>query len=249
MLFIILLLTVYIGINIYFYLTQEKKIFKSRYSKEFIPHKLKPIYFTTSDNVKLEGGYIKNGENLPLILYFSGNANNVLEFLEKTATKIKEFNFIAFNYPGYGKSQGTPSEKTILKYALEIANYYNPDIIVGRSLGSAIATYVASKTDKKLVLITPFDSILNIAKSKYPFLPIKLLLKHKFKEFQWIKKVNQPVNILAVENDEIIPQKNLENLLKNIPNLNKLKIINNTSHAEIYKHPNIINILKEIFKF
>jgi len=92
---------------------------------------------------------------------------------------------------------------------------------MGRSLGSAIATYVASKRDiKKLVLITPFDSIVNIAKYKYPFLPVEKLVKYKFEKYKWIKNVRTPIKLLLVKNDDVIPEKCIENLLKNIDNTN-----------------------------
>ena len=197
----------------------------------------------------LEGGYVENKKNGPLVLYFSGNANNVLEFLDNIATKIKNFNFIGFNYPGYAGSEGKPCERCILKYACEIFDKYKPEIIIGRSLGSAVATYVASKRKiKKLILITPFDSIEEIAKIKYPFLPVKLMLKHKFKEIDWIKKVKAPVYVILAENENLIPKKCIENLLINIPNLKSIKVIKNSTHTDILQHKTIIKILKNYLK-
>jgi len=234
---------------LYFYLTQDNKIFNKKFAKKYIPKKAKLIYFKTSDNILLEGGYVENKKNGPLVLYFSGNANNVLEFLDNIATKIKNFNFIGFNYPGYARSQGKPCERCILKYACEIFDKYKPEIIIGRSLGSAVATYVASKREiKKLILITPFDSIEEIAKIKYPFLPLKLILKHKFKEIDWIKKVKAPVYVILAENENLIPKKCIENLLINIPNLKSIKVIKNSTHIDILQHETIIKILTNYLK-
>ncbi|GAB6074950.1 alpha/beta hydrolase [Nautilia lithotrophica] len=239
----------YFGAVIYLYVTQENKIFNRKWAKPVEPKIAQKIFFKTTDGIVLEGAYTKNGNNLPLVLYFSGNANNVIEFLDTIAPKLKDYNFIGFNYPGYAGSEGKPCEKCILKYALEIFDRYKPEIIIGRSLGSAIAAFVASKRRiKKLILITPFDSIVSVAKSKYPFLPVEKLVKYKFKEIQWIKNVKAPVNVLLVENDDIIPQKNIDNLMKKIPNLNKKIIISGVKHGYIYEYGNIEKILNKLLK-
>jgi len=248
-LIIILLLGigVYFGAIIYLYVTQESKIFNRKWAKPYEPKIAKKISFTTSDEIKLEGAFTKNGENLPLVLYFSGNANNVIEFLDNVAPKIKDYNFIGFNYPGYAGSEGKPCEKCILKYALEIFDKYKPNIIIGRSLGSAVASYVASKRKiEKLVLITPFDSIVNVAKSKYPFLPVEKLVKYKFNEAEWIKNTDVPVSVLLVKNDDIIPQQNIDNLLKNIKNLHKKITIDGVKHGYVYEYQGIEKVIEEL---
>jgi hypothetical protein len=245
----LLLVFAYFGAIIYLYATQESKIFNRKWAKEYTPKTAKKIYFKTSDGIKLEGAFTKNGDNLPLVLYFSGNANNVIEFLDKIAPQIKNYNFVGFNYPGYAGSEGKPCEKCILKYALEIYDRYKPDVLIGRSLGTSVASYVASKRGiKKLVLITPFDSIVNIAKNKYPFLPVEKLVKYKFEEYKWIRNVKAPVNVLLVKNDDVIPEKNIENLLKNIPDLNKKIVIHGVKHGNIYEYKDIVKIIQELLE-
>ena len=247
--FIIFLLFVYVLGAIYLYLIQDKKVFQRHYAKEYSPKTAKKIFFTTSEGIKLEGAYLENKKDAPLVLYFSGNANNVIEFIDKIAPALKNYNFIGFNYPGYAGSEGKPCEECILKYALEIYDKYKPDIVMGRSLGSAVASYVASKRDVKgVVLVTPFDSIENIAKSKYPIFPISILLKHKFKEYEFISKTASPVVVAALKNDDIIPQKSLQNLLNHIKNLKKVIYFDNIRHGFIYEHPQIVEILNKALK-
>jgi len=238
---------VYFGAVVYLYVTQDEKVFNKKYAKPYVPEVAKKTEFKTKDSVLLEGAYTKNGDNLPLVLYFGGNANNVTEFLDKTASKLKNYNFIGFNYPGYAGSGGRPCEKCILRYALEIFDFYKPDIVMGRSLGTSVAAFTASKRDvKKVVLVTPFDSIVNIAKNKYPFLPVEKLLKYRFEEYKWIAKTDAPVSVLLVKNDDVIPEENVKNLLKSVKNLAALREIDGVTHGEVYKHHNIVKVLDEL---
>jgi len=209
----------------------------------------KKIYFDSSEG-RLEGAEVINCKNCPLVLYFSGNANNVIEFLDKTASKIKGFNFIGFNYPGYANSEGKPSEEVLKKISKEIFKKYKPDFVIGRSLGSSIAAYLASKYKfKGLILITPFDSIVSIAKQKYPFLPVKWLLKYKFNEAEFVQKSDIPTIIIALKNDNVIPKKSLENLIKNIKNLKKVIYLDGISHGRIYEYKGIEKIIQKSLEF
>jgi len=229
----------------YFYFTQDEKIFNTKYATDYSPKIAKKIYFNSSEG-KLEGAEVVNCKECPLVLYFSGNANNVIEFLDKTASKIKGFNFIGFNYPGYANSEGKPSEEALKKTAEEIFQKYKPDFVIGRSLGSSIAAYLASKYKfKGLILITPFDSIASIAKQKYPFLPVDLLLKYKFNEAEFMQKSDIPTIIIALKNDDVIPKKSLENLIKNIKNLKKVIYLDGISHGRLYEYKGIEKIIQK----
>ena len=246
---LLILVFLYLAAVGYLYFKQDKLIFKREFAKPYTPAagRVELIEFNTSDGLKLEGGFVNHGRK-PLVLYFGGNAANILHFLEDTAYKIDEFNFIAFNYPGYGKSEGKPSQRAIFKYALEIAKKYKPKIIIGRSLGTAVASYVASKTEvDKLLLITPFDSIEHIAKIEYPYFPVSLLLKHKFKELEYLKKTKaKKIYALFVNSDEVIPKESIENLKKHIK-FDKSQSIEAT-HDGIYQYPNIDRVIAKLLK-
>jgi len=238
-------LFLYVLICGYLYFTQESKVFNRKYAKEYTPKTAKKIYFNSSIG-KLEGAFTKNCENCPLVLYFSGNANNVIEFLDNIAPKIKNYNFIGFNYPGYVNSEGTPSEENFYLVAEEIFKKYKPDFIIGRSIGTAVASYLASKYKfRGLLLITPFDSITSIAKQKYPFIPVALLLKYKFPEAEFLSKSSIPTVVIALKNDNVIPEKSLNNLLKNIKNLKEIIWLDGVSHGKIYHYPHIEKVIKK----
>lgn len=222
-----LFLFVYLIIVAVMYLVQDRFIFhpdmiikdaRSMLVKFDHP---KHLTFTTKDGTKLEGVYQENGKKLPLLLYFAGNAENVLHTYE-IAQKIKNYNFLAFNYRGYGLSQGEPSEKTLLEDALEIFDKYGDEktLLVGRSLGTSVATYIASqrKADK-LILFTPFDSILALSADVMPFLPHSLILKHTFRSDLFMDAVEEPVSILTASKDTLVTKKHTEALKTHISHL------------------------------
>ena len=238
------LLFIYFVICAYLYFFQDEKVFNKKWAKSYAPKIAKKIYFNSSLG-KLEGAIVKNKENAPLVLYFSGNANNVIEFLDQIAPKIKEYNFIGFNYPGYAGSEGVPNEDNFYKIADEIFQKYKPDFVIGRSIGTAVASYLASKYKfKGLLLITPFDNLITIAKEKYPFIPVNLLLKYKFPESKFLSKSNIKTIVIALKKDDLIPQISLQNLLKNIKNLKEVIYIDGVKHGEIYKFPHIEKLIQ-----
>ena len=239
------LLFIYFAIYGYLYFTQDEKVFNRKWAKEYNPKIAQKIYFDSSVG-RLEGAFVKNCENCPLVLYFSGNANNVIEFLDIVAPKIKEYNFVGFNYPGYAGSKGSPSEENFYKVASEIFEKYKPDFVIGRSIGTAVAANLASKYKfKGLLLITPFDSIVSIARQKYPFIPVNLLLKYKFNEAEFISKTAVPTVVIALKNDDVIPEKSLKNLLKHIKNLKDIIYLEGVIHGRIYEYPHIEKLIQK----
>jgi len=245
------------------YFFQEKFIFFPPQAQENAYHLVKKneIVFTSIDE-KTAGWNINNnaGAN-KTVIYFGGNAEDVIYFNEE-AKQYKVKQSIAFNHPGYGKSTGTPSQKSLYKNALDSYDWalkeYNLQpqniIVVGRSLGSSVATYLAvNRKIAGLILITPFDSIKNIAKKHYKYFPVSILIKHPFPTAYYISQVSVPVLMLAAEKDEIISEDNLKNLMKHVKNNANLIVYKNVSHNTIQNHINyyveinlFINSLNEL---
>jgi len=234
---IIAILIFYLLVVYYFFVMQEEIIFKNYLVKEYKCSKCKKINYNG-----FEGAVKGEGE---VILYFGGNSNNSIEFIDKI--NLQNYKLITFNYPGYSNSKGFPSEENFYKMALEVAKKYKPNIVIGRSLGSAVAAYIANKIDvEKLILITPFDSLINVAKHKYPFLPVKMLLRHKFNEIEYLKKSKAKKFLILATNEKTIPKKSIENLKQEI-NFNKIFFLNST-HADILTNEKLLETLKSCLK-
>jgi len=242
---------IFYGCTLYFF--QENIIFYPvPYNKEEIAYieKIDPCFRFKKINIDKEIlTYWEHKTTSDIvILYFGGNAENtVYTIMElKEHTQILQYNWFLLNYPGYNGSSGKPSEKSFYQSSewlyQEIQKEFNNKkmILMGRSIGSGVASYLATKVKcDKLILITPFDSIENIAKKFYPIYPTSILLKHKFPSYKYIQNVKIPILILAAEYDEVIPKDSTENLVKFIKNPEFLNyyIIPNTGHNTISDHP------------
>ena len=216
---------IYISLCIILFFTQESYIFfPPEENKSWYQQVKKFEYFISTNEAILHGWNFTNSNinHDTSIIYFGGNAEDVAYNLQD-AHMYSVKNLFFTNLPGYGKSTGKPSEKNFFASALQAydeivkINQLKPEniIIMGRSLGSSVATYIASQRKSHgLILITPFDSLENIAAKIYRIFPVKLLLKHKFKTIDYIDDVSSPILIISAQNDEIVPVENLNNLLK-----------------------------------
>lgn len=228
----------YISVCIYLYSFQEKLIFKTHMSKKPISlyqsnMNIQNITYKTSDNTILYGKYKFNSQNLPLIIFFDGSSNDSTRIFN-ILPNIEKYNLLTFNYRGYGLSQGEPSQQQILNDALKIFDKFHTTdtILIGRSLGASVASYVASKRNiKGLILLAPFDSISALAQKKYPILPIKLLLKHTFETTQFLKNMTSPTIIFEIINDEIVPKENFKRVKNTIQHLVKHEKIFDSNHT------------------
>lgn len=212
---------IYIGLCIYIYSVQESLIFypvKADYSRQLNKNVEEVIYKV--NGVKLHGWFVnKHLAKEKLIIYYGGNAEdvyyNINDFSNLKAASL------LINYRGYGYSEGKPGEKELFIDALSILKIakinYKPKklIIYGRSVGTGIATYVASKVlNNGVILITPFDSMVNVAREHYPFYPTSLILKHTFDSTKYAPKITSPVLIIYGSKDRIVPNERTENLFK-----------------------------------
>ena len=250
-------LFLYLAVVAYVYFTQDSKIFNYAQIEKNPPIELKDsekVSLEVAKGVVLHGIYKKSKQNdAPLILYFGGNSDDATRFLLHVED-LKGFNILAFNYRGYVNSGGKPSEKNLFEDAIKIYDEFAKNskvILIGRSLGTGVATYLASKKETKgLVLITPYDSISSLAAQQYPYLPIDLLLKYKFNSIKYISKINTPVAVIEVKGDTTVPNINTQRLIKKIKNLALHVELKNTTHADVLNHPNFENsIEKAISKF
>ncbi len=183
--------------------------------------------------------------NQKTLIYFGGNAEDVV-YMNLESDRFNVDRVIALNYPGYGRSQGKPGQETMYRQALisfdELVDKKQIDmhhtILMGRSLGGSIASYVASSRQVAgLILITPFDSMQEVARYHYRLFPVAMLLRHAFPTAHFMGDISAPVLVLAAKKDEIVAEKNLQNLQQKIVNLKKIMRYEGFGHNTIQLHP------------
>lgn len=215
------------------YTLQEKLIFLPKtLSKDYKYHfsdSFKEFYITTPDGASLNGLHFKSQNPKGVILYFHGNAGDLSRWGE-IASYFLKFNYdvIVMDYRTYGKSTGVLNEKNLnndaqLFYNFAITLFPEENIIIyGRSIGTAIATNLASRNKpKQLILESPFYSLADVVETRFSPFPIQKLLKYSFPSFEFIKKVNCPITIFHGTTDEVVPYESGQKLFNVIPNSNK----------------------------
>lgn len=173
------------------------------------------------------------------ILYFGGNAEAVVNNAPSYLEDFPNHTVYLVNYRGYGGSSGSPEEQGLYSDALTVFDQikikHNTVSIIGRSLGSGVATYLAANRNiENLVLVTPYDSIENVAKSNFPIFPIPLLLKDKFDSVSRISKIKAKTLIIYAEKDTVIPFKHVEYLIDAFPPMQRsVERIKNAGHNDL----------------
>ncbi len=189
-------------------------------------------------------GWLVNPELVreKLLIYYGGNAEdiflNIDEFMDIKAASL----FVA--YRGYGPSEGTPGETELFFDSLavidDMVNKYSPKeiFLVGRSLGSGVACYAAAKREVQgVILITPYDSIVNIARSHYPWLPVALLLKHRFDSVQYLARISCPLLVIYGGQDKVVHPERTRRLVDHIVGKKEIVFIDRADHGSIDMFP------------
>lgn len=158
------------------------------------------------------------GDAMPrgVVLYFHGNRGNITRYA-KYAENFTRHGYEVWmpDYPGYGKTTGNLSEENLYKHAMEVyklANSkFNSDsiLIFGKSLGSGIAAWLASKKScKRLILETPYYSMSHLLSHYAPIYPTSAMAHFKLPTFRYLKEVKAPVTIFHGTDDNVIPYGN-----------------------------------------
>ena len=155
-----------------------------------------------------------NGPPKGVLLCFLGNGESLSSGVHRAAMYADYgFTTLVTEYPGYGKSQGSPGHRSFLAAAdasaargQEFAKAGDlPLVIVGQSLGSFSAVHLAAKgIGVKLVLISPPTSIAAVGQRRFPFLPVGLLLRHPFDNMEQAGGIEIPTLVIHGERDTIV---------------------------------------------
>ena len=257
---ILIILVGYIVVTFFMYFYQEKFIFfPTRVPLDFVydfyPNATE-LFFDTDDGETLHSLYFKSQNTKGVVLYFHGNSEGIDSWgiYAEDFTK-HDYDVLMPDYRSYGKSSGTLSAPSFRSDALLFYNYlsekFPPEqiIILGRSLGSGIASDLATKVKAKLLILeTPYLSIAAMAKLRMRFLPINYLLKYNFDNYKNLQLVNFPIHIFHGTHDELIPYQQAVALAQLFPNQDILTTIENGGHNNLGEFPSYQSKLEELLQ-
>ena len=255
-------LAIFVGLCAVLYLLQEQLIFLrppladgDRHALQLLPG-TSEIRIAGQDGTRLHG-WLRHTAGGPqahgLVIYFGGNAEEVSGQMHD-APMLAPWSVAAFNYRGYGLSEGRPSEEALTADALVIydrlAKRDDIDadriVVFGRSLGSGVAVHLAaSRPVRAAMLVSPFDSLRSIARKQYPFVPVSLLLKHPFDSLARAPGIEAPLLVMAGENDGLIPPESSQRLHDAWAGPKQWTLVPEADHNDIQIHPEYWPAMRE----
>ena len=217
-LILIIFAIIYIFILISTYLFQRNLLYhpgENNYFGDQLVVSIEKIKIKTNDNIELISWYHnKNISKYKTILFLHGNAGS----LENRIHKINNFkdmhvNFLLLAWRGFNGNKGKPTEQGLYEDAKSAVKWLKLNgvkekniIIYGESLGTGVAAEITqNKNFAGIILESPFTSMIDAGKDKYPYLPVRLLLKDKYESDKKIKNINRPILIMHGKIDNIVP--------------------------------------------
>ncbi|WP_207492231.1 alpha/beta hydrolase [Aridibaculum aurantiacum] len=178
-----------------------------------------------------------------VLLYFHGNMKNVNHYASAATNMTNDgYEVWMIDYPGFGKSTGELTEEAMYQQALQVyklarTKYKPSDIVIyGRSLGSGVASQLASIRDcKRLILETPYYSLTSVAARYFWMYPLDQMIRYKFPTNEYLAKVTAPVTIFHGTADGVIPYSNAQRLKEVLKQQDEFITIEGGSHNDLHR--------------
>ena len=200
------------------------------------------VTFPTEDGLSLNGWFLPRGAAAATVLVLNGNAGNrAFRAPLAVALQRRGLQVLLFDYRGYGDNEGTPTESGLRADAraayryLVVRSDVDADRLVyfGESLGTAVATGLAAEHPPAgLILRSPFDSLVDIGRAHYPFLPVRTLLEDRFMAIEDITRVTSPVLVVVGDADRIVPMDHSQRLYDAASSPKELVVLPGVGHND-----------------
>jgi fermentation-respiration switch protein FrsA (DUF1100 family) len=209
----------YLAILLLLYLFQNALLYHPvahiAYTPAAIGLKYEDVTVDSEDGVRIHGWFVPVSEARGTVLFSHGNAGNISGRLEtiRILNKLK-MNVLIFDYRGYGKSEGQPTEKGIYQDVLACWNFLVQQknipnekiILMGRSLGGSVSAWLARQTaPAALILESTFTSAADLAQELYPWVPVRWLMHSEYPTADHLQQLSLPVLVLHSREDQLIP--------------------------------------------
>jgi uncharacterized protein len=229
-------------------IAQRQLIFNPVRTKEVehphsIGHRTRPVVLRSVDGTRLSGWLMtpRTPGPHPAVLYFGGRSEEVSWVARDAGRMFPNMTVLAINYRGYGDSDGIPGERQMIEDAQMLFDWFAEHrhiiagqiAVVGRSLGSGVAVQVAvSRPVAAVVLITPYDSLVALARRRFPSVP-GFVLQHRFDSATRAPLVSAPTFILRAASDDVVPGTHTDLLVAKLTTVPRDETIADSDHGNI----------------
>jgi len=250
MLYGILCLVFYFGQDFFFFRPERlPKWFAYKY-----PFPFSEVNFEMEDGGLINALHFRVPNSKGVVFYIKGNSRSIKGWGKFAKDFVgKGYDFFILDYRGFGKSKGRRTESILYSdlqqvYKWLATNYEEDQIVLyGRSLGSGLATRIASwNNPKMLILDCPYYSFLHHIRRYGFWLPLRLLLRYQIRTDQFIKKVHCPIHIIHAVRDRLIPYRQSLMLKALLPEKIQLHPIIGASHNNIPSFPEYHDLLYDL---
>jgi len=242
-----IIVILYLGLGITLYFLQDKFLFHpvplaADYAFHFAdPFHEVNIVTNGKENLNLIQFFPKDSVRKGVVLYFHGNVENVNRYAKFADLFTKNgYEVWMPDYPGFGKSTGELTEKNLyqvasLTYTLANKKYPKDNIVIyGKSLGSGIASQLASVKDcRVLILETPYYSIPDLFSYYAPIYPTHLMSKYKIPTYKYLGNVKAHIGIFHGTDDEVIPYRRAVKLKSSLKPTDEFIVIQGGKHNNL----------------
>ncbi len=243
------LLIVAVAASVLLYVEQRRLL--------YFPQRTRVAASATNFAVRNEGvvlrGWIQNPGKPRALLYFGGNGEPLGVQRERLGAMFPARTVYLLTYRSYGASEGEPSEQALFSDALALYDQVHAQhvsiAVVGRSLGSGVAAYLASRRPvERLALVTPFDSIVEVAQVHYPFFPVRALMQDRYESTRYLAQYRGPVLVLRAGRDEVVPPVDTDRLLAAMTVAPLVLSFPQAGHNSIANDPGYASALSDFMK-
>jgi uncharacterized protein len=255
---ILIILAVIAVVSIVLYFFQERFLFHPEklpedFKFQYENQKVKEYNLEIKKGVVINGLHFQVENSKGVVYYLKGNSKSIKGWGKFAVDfTIHGYDVIMIDYRGFGKSTGKMSQQSMKDDALlvyeKLKEIINEDkiIIYGRSLGTGLATKVASMNNPRmLILACPYFSLSKNVKRYLPFIPLGLVMRYQMPTYKWIKYVDCPIKIIHGTNDKVIKFKSSLQLSKMKPNSTRIYPIIDGGHKDLHNFESYHRALEE----
>lgn len=175
------------------------------------------------------------------VLVVHGNAGSATDrdYFARPIHDAAAVDVYILEYPGYGARAGSPSMTSFLAAADEafaLLPATEPVYVVGESLGSGVATYLANRQGSRvagLALFMPYDNLASVAQAGMPFLPVSLVFRERFTPDKWLEQYRGPIKVVLAGADRVIPSRFGQRLYDGYAGPKELQVVPGAGHNDV----------------